>query len=95
MHAVGNKSDNIIAYDENFSEKEPPKWLYTIVPETGFNPDLGEYNTYGIKVTGVDCEQILHDVSVCNEAVSEIVRLFNKHRLCPVHLTDAVEDILP
>lgn len=74
--------------------KNISKWKYHVICEEGYNIDLGQFNTYGIQLTGPDFEKVLHDVSVCEETVKRITKLFNKHQLFPCHFQDAVEDLL-
>lgn len=70
------------------------KWHYCVILEKCYQSDIGQYHTYGIRVTGSNYEEIIHDVSVCKETVAWMTELFNLHQLSPVHLKDAVEDLL-
>lgn len=69
--------------------------VYDIIHEKCFHIDLGEYFTYGIKATYLQHVTVLHDVSVCEEFVAGMTRLFNRYQLSPEHLRDVVEDMLP
>ena len=75
-------------------------WHYQVIAESMNDPELGQYVTYGIQVkTGAPWgeEQIkqIHDVRTDLQFVSLLVDLSNRHQLSPVHLHDALEDMLP
>lgn len=70
-------------------------WHYQVISENWMHIDLGEYATYSIQVTGDGSTEKLHDVSVSKETVDWMVELFNKYQLSPIHLQNAVEDLLP
>lgn len=75
------------------------KLVYSVVRETGSNPDLGEYVTYGIAgeevmaSTGECGERILvHDVTTKKALAEEWAKLFEEHQLSLVHLKEVIED---
>lgn len=68
---------------------------YGLVPERLYHPDLGEYHTYGVRVTAPEYTNILHDVSACKQTAEWIVEQLNRHQVAPVHLYDIVTDLLP
>ena len=70
-------------------------WHYCLISENYIHIDLGEYHTYGIQVRGFNFSEILHDVSPCKDTVVRMTEFFNKYQLSPIHLKDAVEDMLP
>lgn len=70
-------------------------WVYDVVPEKCYHINLGEYDTYGIEVTGSEFSMVVHDVSVCKNITNNLVEMFNQYQLSPVHLEDAVRDMLP
>lgn len=67
---------------------------YRLLTEDLYHSDLGEYRTYGILVTALDCMDILHDVSICKKEVDYMVKALNRHKLSPIHLNDVVMDML-
>lgn len=71
------------------------KWQYCVVHETGYHTDLGEYTTYGIQLTLPNDSKIVHDISTSRKTVEQMVALFNRCQLSPVHLYDVVTDMLP
>lgn len=74
--------------------QDTPKWHYYAFPEKSYHIDLGHYNTYGIQLAGSNNDEILHDVSVCEETVSRITELLNSHQVFPCHFKDVTEDLL-
>ncbi len=73
---------------------------YRIISENCVSCDLVQYTAYGIQAisTNKEDEQVystVSDISTDQRQVAEMVRKFNKFRLSPVHLLDAVEDMLP
>lgn len=70
-------------------------WVYDVIPERCYHIVLGEYNTYGIKVTGSEFAMVLHDVSVCKDIADNFVEMFNKYQLSPVHVEEVIMDMLP
>lgn len=69
------------------------KWHYRIVPEKCYHTDLGQYDTYGILLTGLNHEEMIHDVSVDEQTVIRMTELFNLRQLSPCHFMAAVEDM--
>lgn len=75
-------------------------WSYQAVKETGYNPELGEYCTYGIracKITAGSWEQVdlFHDVTVSPSLAEQLAERFSLYQLSPIHLKDVIEDTLP
>jgi len=81
--------------DVRLEQRNLPQWQYSIVPETLYQSELGEYHTYGIQIIAPDCTSILHDVSVCKKAAEQIVETLNLYKVLPVHLHDVVMDTIP
>jgi len=68
---------------------------YRTVAENCYHPDLKEYHTYGIQVTTPTGSETLHDVSTSRRTVEYLVSLFNSNNLSPIHLYDAILDMIP
>lgn len=69
-------------------------WHYCVLPEICYDVDIGEYHTYGITVTSPNYTKTIHDISIYEETVVQMVNLFVKYQLSPIHFQDAVEDML-
>lgn len=69
--------------------------LYQAIKENLYHEDIGNYVSYGIAVTqdGVTVD-FISDVSVDEDEVRELARIFTESGLSPIHLVDAVEDFL-
>ena len=76
---------------DNSQIKQHRTTQYSVSPETFCHPDMGEYHTYGIRITTTD---ILHDVTTCEETANHIVELINHCQLSPDHLYDVIIDML-
>lgn len=64
------------------------------------DPELGRYDTYGIQakkkvIRGWEQIERIHDVTTDRKFASLLVSLFNQHQLSPIHLREALEDMLP
>lgn len=75
-------------------------WRYLVIPETMDDPVLGRYDTYGIQakrkvIQGWEQIELIHDVTIDRKFVSLLVSLFNRCQLSPIHLREALEDLLP
>lgn len=60
-------------------------------------PELGEYHTFDIAVYGQLWREpvtVLQDVALDGDLVFRMVRTFNRCHLSPLHLKDAVLDML-
>jgi len=77
-------------------QRQNIRWRYRLIAEKMHQPDLGEYDTYGIQVLDAEYTMVsvMHDVSVCKQSVEEVVALFNLHQLSPSHLHNAIEDFV-
>jgi len=67
---------------------------YIVVRENLYHPDFGEYCTYGVQMKNGEHVDIIHDISTCRQIVIHMAELFNRYQLSPVHLYDAVTDML-
>lgn len=75
------------------------KWRYQLFWETCSATELGLYSTYGIQVAQKTAiarkiEKSIHDVSTLRERVERSAYLFTKHQLSPIHLEEAIDDML-
>ena len=73
---------------------------YRIISENCVSCDLVPYTAYGIQaISGTRENQHVYstvsDISTDQRQVAEMVRKFNRFGLSPLHLLDAVEDMLP
>ena len=70
-------------------------FLYQAIKENLYHEDIGNYVSYGIAVmhdgVTLDC---ISDVSVDEDEVRELARIFTAVGLSPIHLMDAVEDFI-
>lgn len=71
------------------------RWNYSVIPETGHCEEVGRYETYGIEVAGPGLRHTVHDVSVYKEVVNAMMERFNQYQLSPLHLEEAIIDLLP
>lgn len=74
-------------------------YRYLPIKETAFSDELGTYDTWGIRVSHItesDSKEIgyIPDVSVNYGLVEHFTRLCNEGQLDPIHLHDAIDDIL-
>ena len=72
-------------------------YFYSIVREVFDHPDIGQYISYGIKVTSGNAGSILavvSDVSVSEPRMAELVQKCDTLKLASCHLLDVVEDFL-
>lgn len=70
---------------------------YMVFGEKRNDPDIGTYHTYSLAAyQGVSNRpvRVLRDVSVNAEEALRLASLFNEHRLSPIHMKDAVMDLL-
>jgi hypothetical protein len=77
------------------------KWKYYAVPERLYSADFGKwFNTYGIlaaerKDGSWILADMVHDASPSFPEARRMAEMFTKHQLSPVHLKDALEDMMP
>jgi len=70
-------------------------YRYHIVEEYIFNPEIGKYRTYGIKLTASDgTTDYISDVSVSKLETKRMVDYFNRYQLSSIHFQEAVENML-
>ena len=65
------------------------KCRYEAVKERVRSDELGEYDTYGIRVTTEIAS--VSDVSIDGAKVDELCRSFNERELSPLRLLDAID----
>lgn len=82
-------------HEEQGNYENLSSWQYGVMSENCRHIEIGKYHTYGIEVNGREYAEILHDVSIDRETVNRMVGLFNEYQLSPIHLKDAVTDLLP
>ena len=72
-------------------------WSYQAVEENWEQTDLGRYHTYAIQ--GRDGARRVvaqvHDVTTDSNFAQWIAELLTRGQLSPIHLKDAIEDLLP
>jgi transcriptional regulator with XRE-family HTH domain len=79
--------------------EKPDRFFYQMERQFCDEPVLGEYRSWGLKVYVHTAGQwlfvdALRDVSTDFTAVRHMADAFNRHQLYPIHLRDAVEDML-
>ena len=73
------------------------KYTYSVFEERLFQPDIGEYTAYGIKITSDNplfVSKTITDISVSKPEISSLVKRCNKCQLQPIHFEDVVDDFL-
>ena len=73
-------------------------YKYTVVTESLFHQDIGNYVSYGILCTDEISEttvSFISDVSSNKNLVDSIADKFTEFQLSPIHLREAIEDELP
>lgn len=80
--------------------KEHKNWDYQVIEETLDDPLLGKYRTYGIQakcraVHGWEQIELIHDVTLEADLAQRLALLFSQHQLSPLHIRDALNDMLP
>lgn len=73
---------------------------YRIISEVLETYECDKYTAYGIQaVFEYDNQLVVYstvkDISTERLQVEEMVEKFNAYELCPIHLRDAIEDMLP
>ena len=63
---------------------------YKVVREVLKEEDVGEYKTYGIQIG----DYIIHDISLNEKEICELIDRMNLYQLSPIHLNEVVEDFL-
>lgn len=74
-------------------------YKYSIEKENNFHKEIGNYTSYGIKVTLVNKNisqniEYISDVFVDEKMAYDFINKCNKNKLEPVHIYDAIEDAL-
>ena len=68
---------------------------YGLFSERGYNEEAGAYDTCGIAVfSRGKAVRLIHDVTVDRDKAEALVRLFNKERLEPSQVDEAIEGFL-
>ncbi|MDR3344553.1 MAG: DUF6514 family protein [Oscillospiraceae bacterium] len=71
------------------------QWNYCVIDEMRYHQDVGNYRTYGLLLNEGHGSVCLQDISVQRAFVERMAETFNRLQLAPVHLHDAVENLLP
>ena len=75
--------------------KEAGRYLYEAVQHTAISEEIGDYVTYGIRVSEDGRElSFTADVSTDGEAVERLAANCTDGQLAPIHLEDVIEDLL-
>lgn len=74
-------------------------FLYLVIKETLFHPDIGSYISYGLRaifLSGGICQEItkISDISTDSVTVALLAQQCTREQLYPVHLMDVIEDFL-
>lgn len=71
-------------------------WNYETIKELLYAPGLGHYFLAARKINSVwEPVEFIHDVTTDYLLVKKMEELFNRYQLYPIHLRDAIEDMLP
>ena len=75
--------------------EEAGRYLYEAVQHTAISEEIGDYVTYGIRVSEDGRElSFTADVSTDGEAVERLAANCTDGQLAPIHLGDVIEDLL-
>lgn len=66
---------------------------YIVVKESFTRPDIGQYESYGIKCR-YDSIFAVHDISVDYDFVLSLARMMNDYDLAEIHMIDVVYDAI-
>lgn len=72
-------------------------YTYFVFQRKKYAPELGEYRSYDIVVYSRLCDgpiSILRDVTTDGDLAFRMAERFNRYGLFPIHLKDAVLDML-
>lgn len=72
-------------------------WEYQLISEQCSHPDIGEYQTFGLRVFHVQQQaygEAVSDISVDWAFVARLAALFNQMQLEPAHLFEVVADFV-
>lgn len=70
---------------------------YIMIPKIKYAREIGTYASYGIAAYNSFSRDIVAsvpDVSSDRDTVLHIVEMFNRHQLSPIHLEEAIRDML-
>ena len=70
---------------------------YIVMPKIRYAPDIGTYTSYDIAAYdcfSLDIVEIVWDVTPDRNLALRIVERFNRFQLSPIHLKDAILDML-
>lgn len=68
---------------------------YKLFTEHKQDPELGEYDAYGIAVIQGDTViKVIDDISPDQEKVGRLIGIFNQEKLSPSQVDEAVENFL-
>jgi len=67
---------------------------YSLLEENLFHSDIGTYKAYGLAYKGIDGSISISDISTCRQKVEDMLKLFTKCKLHPVHLHEVIENLL-
>jgi len=67
---------------------------YSLIDDIIINPEVGEYQAYGIMYTSGDETIRISDISLCKNRLEDVIDKLNRLQLMPVHILDVVEDVL-
>ncbi len=97
---MNNNSFNhtCIPYDPA-KAKDSPVWEYHMVLEHHSHPDLGAYQSYGIRAFethDMRIQAVAHcsDITTVQSEIERLTERFNRYQLSPIHLEDAIQDYL-
>lgn len=98
LHKSGHKQEEVIRLEARPHRKR--LWNYRTFREHLYDENLGWYYTYGITVTENQKEiwtQVMEisDVSLDHHFVENIVNVFTRHQLSPIHLREVLDNLLP
>lgn len=68
---------------------------YELIAQCKYDSTIGQYNTYGIQVIRSGrIVSIVEDICLDRHKVEALTKLYNKERLSPSQLSEAIEDFL-
>ncbi len=72
------------------------QYLYSYYEMNTYSEDIGNYFTYGIRLTHNDSEVIvdIKDVSSDLSLISDIVKLLNEYQASPENVREIISDLI-
>lgn len=73
------------------------QWKYEVVVKECYHKDIGTYCAFGIAAHDAKSAKrydAVHDVTLKRQTAEAMAKLFEEHQLSPIHLREAIENML-